>query len=226
MVESQEQVATNQLVSGLDRQAVLEEMLEATKPPYRADTAHLHYLLATPFRYPPLKWGSRFGRRNEPSLFYGSLATASVLCEAANYRFVFWSGMVEPPSGKLDTQHTLFAAEFQTQRGVRLQHPPFDVFGGALTHPADYSASQSLGARLRAAGVQLFEFVSARDPAGGINVALFTPAALARPAPIAQDAWLCETTGRRVRFNAVHSREIHDFPVDLFQVEGRLPLPA
>ncbi len=226
MVESQEQVATNQLVSGLDRQAVLEEMLDATKPPYRAGCAHLHYLLATPFRYPPLKWGSRFGRRNEPSLFYGSLATATVLCEAAYYRFVFWSGMAQSPIGKLDTQHTLFAAEFRAERAVRLQDPPFDAFRAALTHPADYSASQPLGARLRAAGVQLFEFVSAREPAGGINVALFTPTALARPAPVAQDAWLCETTARRVRFNAVHGRAIHDFPIELFQIEGCLPLPA
>ncbi|MBU1689574.1 MAG: RES domain-containing protein, partial [Gammaproteobacteria bacterium] len=35
LVESQEQVATHQLVSSLGRQAALEDMLEATKPPLR-----------------------------------------------------------------------------------------------------------------------------------------------------------------------------------------------
>lgn len=45
LVESQEQVATNQLVSSLERQAVLEDMLEATKPRLRKGTETLHYLL-------------------------------------------------------------------------------------------------------------------------------------------------------------------------------------
>jgi hypothetical protein len=70
MVESQEQIATNRLVDALDKQQLLEELLEGTKPDYRPGTRHLHYLLATPFRYPPLRHGSRFGRRSEPALFY------------------------------------------------------------------------------------------------------------------------------------------------------------
>ena len=78
LVESQEQVATNQLVSSLERQAVLEGLLEATKPRLRVGTEHLHYLLATPFRYPPLKHGSRFGTRSAPSLFYGALQTQNL----------------------------------------------------------------------------------------------------------------------------------------------------
>src|SRR5512142_429329 len=100
LVESQEQVATHQLVRSLERQAVLEDMLEATKPPWRKGSERLHYLLATPFRYPPLQHGSRFGTRSEPSLFYGSQETRTVLAEAAYYRFVFWHGMRPPPAGK------------------------------------------------------------------------------------------------------------------------------
>lgn len=232
MVESQEQVATNQLVSGLERQAVLEDLLEANKPPNRAGAARLHYLLATPFRYPPLKWGSRFGRRNEPSLFYGSLQISTLLCEAAYYRFVFWSGMSIPPRRKLDTQHMMLSASYQTDFGMRLQDPPFDQYRELLAHPADYAASQALGSRMRTAGIQAFEFVSARNPAEGINVALFTPAAFSSPAPLALDAWLCETTAEQVSFRAVHRRDVgevrvtHDFPLSRFLVAGRLPLPA
>ncbi len=226
LVESQEQVATNQLVSSLDRQAVLEDMLETTKPNLRKGTERLHYLLATPFRYPPLKYGSRFGSRSEPSLFYGSLEARTVLAEAAYYRFVFWYGMARPPSGKLDTQHTLFGAAFRTDQGLRLQEPPFAMHREALSSPSDYSASQVLGTQMRLTGIEAFEFISARDPKRGINVALFTPEAFAKKAPVSQEAWLCELTGERVRFRAAWGRDTHDFPLALFQVAGRLPWPA
>lgn len=224
LVESQEEVATSRLVSSLARQAVLEDLLEATKPPRR--DRGLHYLLATPFRYPPLKHGSRFGTRHEPSLLYGSRTTRTVLAEAAYYRFVFWQGMSMPPAGKLDTQHTLFGAPWRTEQGLRLQTPPFDAHRAQLTNPADYAVTQALGAALRAAGVEAFEFVSARDAAGGINVALFSPRALAKKQPAWQEAWQCELTSAHVRFRAARGREVHDFPLAAFQVNGVLPWPA
>lgn len=226
LVESQEQVATNQLVGSLDRQALLEEMLEATKPRLRKGTESLHYLLATPFRYPPLKHGSRFGTRSEPSLFYGSLETRTVLAEAAFYRFVFWYGMARPPAGKLDTQHTLFGAAYRTGNGLRLQEPPFAEHRAALASPSDCRASQALGTAMRTAGIEAFEFVSARDPQAGINVALFSPKAFAKKEPVSQEAWLCELTGERVRFRAARGRDLHDFPLALFQVAGTLPWPV
>lgn len=226
LVESQEQVATNQLVSSLTRQSQLEEMLEATKPALRPGTEDLHYLLAAPFRYPPLKHGSRFGKRIEPSLFYGSWETRTVLAETAYYRFVFWHDMATPPSGKLDTQHTLFGADYRTERGLQLQHPPFAEHEAALTHPADYSQTQALGSDLRAADIAAFEFLSARDPGRGINVALLSPVAFANPQPIFQEAWLCELTGEHVRFQAAHGKEVYEFPIGIFQINGRLPRPS
>jgi hypothetical protein len=226
LVESQEQVATNQLVSSLARQAILEDMLEATKPPLRHGERPLHYLLATPFRYPPLKFGSRFGRRSEPSLFYGAIETRTVLAEAAYYRFVFWHGMVTPPPRKLDTQHTLFGAKYRTQRGLRLQEPPFAEHEKTLAHPEQYSATQALGTAMREAGVEAFEYRSARDPGRGINVALFTPKALAGRRPAFQDPWLCELTAEHVRFHAVQGKARYDFPLATFQVNGELPWPA
>lgn len=226
LVESQEQVATNQLVDSLAQQSVLEDMLDATKPPLRHGAKQLHYLLATPFRYPPLKFGSRFGKRSEPSLFYGSLETSTVLAEAAYYRFVFWYGMVTPPPGKLDTQHTLFGAEYRTERGLQLQNPPYADYAAVLGHPTDYGPTQALGARMRAADIVAFEYLSARDPRRGINIALFTPAALIGNRPVFQDAWLCELTADHVRFHAAHARDDHDFSLEIFRVNGELPWPS
>lgn len=66
-VEAQHQIATMALVQGrLADQALLEEMLDAAKPPAPKATAGLHWLLSTPFRYPPPAGGSRFRRRASP----------------------------------------------------------------------------------------------------------------------------------------------------------------
>src|SRR5690349_12503378 len=73
LVESQEQVATLGLVNNVYEQGVLEELIESTKNQSPKNNNVLHYLLTTPFRYPPLQYGSRFGKTFEQGLFYGSL---------------------------------------------------------------------------------------------------------------------------------------------------------
>jgi hypothetical protein len=226
LVESQEQVATSHLVKSLDRQAVLEEMLESTKPALPEFTAGFHYLLATPFRYPPLKYGSRFGSRKEPSLFYGSKKIDTALAETAYYRFVFWHGMAVAPDKKLDTQHTLFDVSYKTQKGIRLQLPPFDVYSTELTHLSDYMMTQALGSLMRGSGVDVFEFYSARDPNKGINVGLFSTAGFASRNPAHQEPWICELTASQVFFRSAREKGVTGFSLESFFVDGRLPIPA
>ena len=228
LVESQEQVATLQLVDTLEEQALLEELLESSKPPVPADAEPLHYLLKTPFRYPPLRWGSRFGRRHEPSLFYAALKLETAMAESAYYRCVLWSGMaVPPPSGRILSEHASFEAGWKVERGIRLQAPPFSDHEAALTDIADYRAPQELGTAMRGAGVQAFEYRSARCPERGCNVALFTPAAFTEKRPRNLTPWLCETTAGYVAFKPAHvpgSPKI--FSWELFLVDGKLPHPA
>lgn len=52
LVESQEHIATLDYVDSLEEQALLEDMLENTKPNYPDNSTSYHYLLKTPFRYP------------------------------------------------------------------------------------------------------------------------------------------------------------------------------
>jgi len=226
LVESQEQVATNSLVRTLTEQALLEDLIEASKPRVPGPAVGLHYLLATPFRYPPLPWGSRFGRRFEPSLFYAARGIDTVLAECAYYRFVFWSGMAEPPPAPLDTRHTLFSASIATSRGLQLQQAPFDEFTPALVDRRHYGATQALGSAMRDAGIEAFEYRSARDPAQGLNVALFTPTALHTPKPDILDEWLCQTRADHVSYYSRPGGGIRDFPLNSFLVDGELPLPA
>jgi RES domain len=226
LVESQEQVATNRLVATLAEQDLLESMLEASKPALPKGTARLDYLLATPFRYPPLPHGSRFGGRHEPSLFYAARGVTTVLAESAYYRFVFWQGMREPPQVPLRTQHTLFGARLRARRGYALQLPPFATFREVLASRDDYGSAQQLGRALRDAGADAIEYVSARDAYGGLNVALYTPTAFAAPRPTFKQEWLCETRADEVGFYARGDAGLRAFPLSQFTVEDRLPAPA
>ncbi|MDQ8023519.1 MAG: RES family NAD+ phosphorylase [Moraxellaceae bacterium] len=223
LVESQEQIATNRLVANLAEQALLEQMLETSKPRAPADTARLHYLLATPFRYPPLPWGSRFGGRSQPGLFYASRGVGTVLAESAYYRLLFLAGMSVAPQGALTTQHTLFSMTIRSEKGLRLQASPFDAHLTSLTDPGDYRASRALGSAMREAGIEAFEFVSARDPERGLNIALFTPLALSHDRPDLTQQWLCETTAATVRFYHQPSASLWQFDAVHFTVAGRLP---
>lgn len=229
LVESQEQVATVGYVDSLEEQAVLEELLEGSKPAYPGDlqSQPLHYLLKTPFRYPPLPWGSRFGRNHEPSLFYGGKSLEVTLAETAYYRFVFIRSIEgTPPAGKLNTEHTVFSVGYETDRGIALHESPFTAFAERLTHKTDYSITQILGSQMRASGVQAFEYVSARSGEMGLCGALFTPAALTDRSPRTSENWLCELTQHRVAFKAVGRQQVFSFSLDDFTVDGALPLPA
>ena len=63
VVEAQHRVSTMKLADTLEEQALLETVLEETKPQIPADCRQLHYLLFTPFRYgAPYPLGSRFRR--------------------------------------------------------------------------------------------------------------------------------------------------------------------
>lgn len=224
IVESQQQIATTRIVDSLEEQVVLESLLEQTKPSINKNTEQLHYLLSTPFRYPPLKHGSRFGTRFEPSLFYASLNVKTLLIECSYYRFLFWSGMSEPPaSKKFITEHTVFAGRYYSGKGLQLHSHPFTDYTNQLCHPSSYSATQAFGAQMREANIEVFEYSSARDPAKGINIALFNANALIVNEPLYQSQWICSTTANNVRFVSREDRKVYGFNINEFKVDGVLP---
>ncbi len=227
LVESQEQVATSRLVDDFEEQAMLESLIEANKPRLPADCRGLHYLFATPFRYPPLRRGSRFGGRHDPGLFYASRSAATAMTEVAYYRLLFISGMETPPPGhRLLSQHTLFSGRYATDRGIRLQAPPFAAHRRLLADPASYRVTQSLGRAMREAGVEGFEYLSARHGGQALNIALIHPRALCSKAPEERQNWLCETRPDAVTFYSNEIGEVVHLPARRFLVDGRLPSPA
>jgi len=216
IVESQEKVATNELVDSLEEQALLEEMLDTTKPAIPEATQDLSYLLFTPFRYPPLQYGSRFGRRFEPSLFYGARSIETALAETAYYRLHFWFDMREPPPAKkISTQHTAFTAEIKTKHGLQLQNPPFAEHEPSLINKSSYAATQKLGSSMRENGIQAFEYFSARDINKGINVALFSHTVFKEKKASSMMSVLCSTQAAGVEFmdenSVVYKYDYRDF---------------
>lgn len=227
LVESQEQIATLGYVDTLEEQALLEEMLESIKPPYIFASENFHYLLKTPFRYPPLRWGSRFGRIHEPGIFYGGSNSHTTLAESAYYRFVFWYSMdATPIKNKIRSEHTLFSVDYASNHGIRLQTTPFDHHRKHLTHPQDYSQTQQVGTAMRNAGVEAFEYFSARDPQQGICIGLFTPQVFVQKQPTTTTQWLCEVSANNVAFKQMDNANVIQFAFDYFAVNGVLPTPA
>jgi hypothetical protein len=225
VVEGQHQVSTRKLVASDAEQAVLEELIETVKPG-RLAPARLHYLLATPFRYPPLRRGSRYGGRFEPGIWYGAETLEAAFAEVAYYRLVFLEGTAADLDG-VETELTSFRARVRTARGADLTRGCFAEHRAVLASPVSYAGTQPTGTDMRAAGVQAFRYPSARLE-GAINVGVFDPAAFARAKPHALDAWHCIASRDRVemRKRDYLKRVTFGWARESFLVSGAFPAPA
>ncbi len=227
-VESQHQVSTRKLVDTLAEQELLEDLIEAAKPP-DVTSGRVHYLLSTPFRYPPLRYGSRFGGRHERGIWYGAVTQRTLFAEVAYYRLVFLDG-THADLGTVATQLTAFTALVSSPRGIDLTRPPFAAYRKTIASPTDYAPTQALGAAMRAAGVEVFRYPSARDTKGGINVGVFAPGAFAQAKPRALETWHCTATAARVevvkRDYFARKPDAFAYAREEFLIADRLPAPA
>ncbi len=225
-VEAQHRVSTRKLVDTLEEQALLEEMIDAAKPP-DPTRGRLHYLLSTPFRYPPLRHGSRFGGRHEMGIWYGAERPRTVFAEVAYYRLLFIEG-TRADLGTVTTPLTLFTVRAKTERGIDLVGTPFDAHRSDIAAPDSYTDSQALGTAMRTAGVELFSYPSARDVRGGAGVGVLDPAAFGGAKPRDLQTWNCTASVKRVELSRPHAQPSAAFvyPREDFLVDGRLPAPA
>lgn len=198
-------VSTMVLVDTVGEQQLLEQLLDASKPPLPPECRRLHYLLATPFRYgAAYPAGSRFRRAGlTPGVFYASLTLATAVAEMAFRRLLFFAESPGTPWPANAGEYTAFAVRFRTTAGLDLAAAPFDKPAGRWMHPTDYGACQSLAEAAREAGVQALRYPSAR--AAGRNVALLTCRAFGSREPEERQAW-------RLHVGAPGVRAICAFP--------------
>src|SRR5919112_712595 len=123
-VEAQHVVSTLRLVDNdPERQDLLERILDESKPPLPADVTGLHYLLATPFRYPPRSYGSRFRVWTDPGVLYGALERRTACAEMGYWRWRFAADS-DGLRGIPASPQTLFQIGARGA-GIDLQRNPF-----------------------------------------------------------------------------------------------------
>lgn len=190
MVEAQHTASTMKIVDSEAEQDLLETLLEDSKPAPPATAEVLDYLLATPFRYGPLRGGSRFRSVTDPGVFYGAESVHTAAAELGYWRWKFLQDAAD--LGKLEpVAHTAFRAEVDTLV-ADLRKPPFSANNEAWQHPSDYSATQAFARVAREANIGGIIYQSVRDPHPGWCIALLTPQAFAKPKPhpATQTWWL------------------------------------
>jgi hypothetical protein len=226
VVEAQHLVSTRKLVDSTEEQVLLEEMIDQAKPPDMTN-GKIHYLLFTPFRYPPLAHGSRFGSRHDRGIWYGAIELKCALAEVAYYRLLFLEG-THADLGTVTTALTAFSVGVRTIRGIDLTASPFDKRRSTIASRTRYDATQQLGADMRRAGVEAFSYPSARDAEGGINVAAFTPSVFGKSKPKLLETWYSSASRERVDFTRgdYFKRTRIGFLRKQFLVSGLLPSPA
>ena len=208
LVEAQHQVSTMKLVETVDEQALLEDLLEETKPAFPPECAGLDYLLATPFRYgAAYPHGSRFRRAGRTlGVFYAAAGVETAIAEMAFYRLLFFSESPDTPLPPNAAEYTAFAAQVATDAAIDLTRPPLDRDRAAWEDRTDYQACQALADAAREAGLQAILYRSVRDPAGGLNIALLSAAAFAAREPVERQTW-------RMRLSLAGVQAIRDFPM-------------
>lgn len=207
LVEAQHRVSTLKLVDTVEEQAILEERIQATKPPLPPGGERLHYLLSTPFRYgAPYPTGSRFRRAG---LTEGVVCAAeeprTAVAEIVFYRLLFYAESPDTPWPANASEYTAFSAAYGTAKGVDLTKGKLARNKAAWTHLTDYAACQALADTARAASIDVIRYQSVRDPQRGANVALLTVEAFARPKPVSQQTW-------HIRLSATGAQAICEAP--------------
>ena len=214
LVEAQHRVSTLKLVNSVDEQETLEDLIQATKPALPPECQHLHYLLSTPFRYGAVyPTGSRFRRAGlTEGVFYAAEAPETAVAEMAFYRLLFYAESPDTPWPSNAAEYTAFSAEYATRKAIDLSKGRYTRDRALWKHPTDYEACQGFADTARSAGIEVIRYASVRDPQQGMNVALLTGRAFAKPKPSSQQTWhirlsdagahaICESPRSRVTYD-------------------------
>jgi hypothetical protein len=196
VVEAQHTASTMRLVDSLADQALLEAVLEESKPKLPSGTGNLHYLLVTPFRYRPHS-GSRFRAPFEAGVWYGAEHLRTALAEKSYWRLRFLLDSPQLPDlGPVP--HTAFTASVRAS-AVDLTVKPLLRDRAIWTDRTSYHATQAFATTAREATLGAIRYESVRDPEHAACAAVLSPAAFSRPEPLLQETWFIATSRDRVR---------------------------
>jgi hypothetical protein len=232
LTDRQGESGTADLVNGLLEQARLEQLINTVKPPIPSDWPEAsadrpmpsHPLLLTPFRYPPLISGSRFGRVHQQHLFYGARALETALAERSFHALRMLEDSPLPQGARVQRLQTAFSVEINAERGLALQRHLAAEALVAITDPRSYASSQRCGDAMRERGIQAFEVPSARSPHTPPVVGVLSPYAFSSTPFDFQD-WSLEIRAEGVTAVSFAGGLKGIFTREQFLVDGRWPGP-
>jgi hypothetical protein len=217
VVEAQHTASTMRLADSLEEQALLETVLEESKPALPGKVQRLHYLLATPYRYRP-HLGSRFRAALEPGVWYGAETLRTALAEKSYWRLRFLLDSPATPDLR-PVPHTAFRAAVRSRAALDLTRAPFTRERAVWTHRSSYQGTQALAALAREAHIELIRYESVRDPEHAACVAVLDPVAFGRGKPQGLDTWFIAAARSRVRC-AAQGSEVPQFEFGAAQLLG------
>ncbi len=209
LIEGQHYIATRKLVDSLIEHEILEDLIDRSKPsaPLSNTKGALHYLLYTPFRYPPLQSGSRFGTSGQQSIFYASANIETAMAEIAFRHFLhYYSSDSNIRPAEVDFSH--IKVRVKTNKAVDLTSHPFNIYREQISDPDSHGKSQILGSEMRNAGIEAFTYFSARYEEG-INIGLFSPEAFASNKPLEQKGWKVFLSRERIEFKSSFNHKVN-----------------
>jgi hypothetical protein len=233
IVEDQSKSTTRKFVDSSYEHDLLEKLIDESKPSikYYGDEKYFkncHYLIFTPFRYPPLKWGSRFGGRWERGIFYSALDIETAMSEKAFYKLAFLQASEGNIGGKT-LLSTAFKTNIESSHFINLCEAPFKVYEKKISAKDSYHFAQALGKEMRDAKVETFQYRSARSQKAGNNIGVFSPKPLVNNSNLEKtfEYFNCYATKEVVEFSTRTQPKTTRFIFSAadYMINGRMPMP-
>lgn len=223
VVEGQYSASTMKLANSLEDQEILEDMLDEAKPKYPDEALGFDYLIASPFRYFPYPFASRFRRAGQRvGVLYSSINVATALAELAFYRLLFWGdaeGVVYPEHG---CDHTVFQVSIKADSALDLTKPPFNE-DDRLTHKTDYSTTNAFADAAREEGIEVIISQSVRCSNNGLNINVLSLDAFASKQSRKRQSWTIFTREDRVIATTDFPKESVEFLASDFDDRTQSP---
>ena len=223
VVEAQHRISTMKITDTLAEQAVLEDLLEQTKPPLPKECAHLDFLLLTPFRYSAKNpYGSRFRRPNsEHEVFYAAEQPSTAIAETACHRTLFYAESPATPWPSNASEYTAFSCAYKSGRVSDIARKPY-LDDAGLYHTADYSASQAFADAARSLDFEIIRYKSVRDPKGLANLAILRCTVFTKPEPLGRMSWKLHLDAQGARALCESPRLSIEYDRTAFASDSRL----
>lgn len=202
-VEAQHVVSTMRLVDTPEEQALLEALLEGSKPPAPTLKAPKHFLIYTPFRYRP-RHPSRFRKAGTRGIWYGAEELYAACAEVAYWRHRFVLDSAGLTDGDVVTEHTFFQAEINGS-SINLMAQPWIAARDAWTHGSDYTHTQAVAEGAAERVVQWICYESVRAPGHRCAAVLDVEALEIVANGTTQQTWHCKANRESVML--VHDQQ-------------------